>query len=381
MRRLLALVTAIVLVDMMFYAAITPLLPQYADDLDLSKSAAGVLAGSYAAGTLLGSLPGGWLASRLGVKPTVLAGQALLAVSSLTFGLAQDVAVLDAARFLQGVGGACSWAGALAWLMDAAPRDRRGELIGQALGAAILGALLGPALGAAAREVGTEPVFGAVALAAGGLAVWAHATPAPAPSGRREGSGLRDALRRPAALAGMWLIALPALLFGAMSVLGPLRLDDLGAGALTIGAVFVVGGLLEAFVSARLGRMSDRRGRLPPVRLGLAASAAVVVLLPWPSSVGLMVVLLVLAAAAFGTLWSPSMAMLSDEAERAGLHQALAFALVNLAWAAGQVTGSAAGAAVAEASSDRVTYLALGALTAASLLVTVGRREPAPAAA
>ena len=74
MRRLALLVGAIVLVDTMFYAAITPLLPHLADELHLGKNGAGVLAGSYAAGTLIGALPGGWLAARAGVKATVLSG-------------------------------------------------------------------------------------------------------------------------------------------------------------------------------------------------------------------------------------------------------------------------------------------------------------------
>jgi MFS family permease len=70
MRRLFPLVAAVVLVDTMFYAAITPLLPHYVDELGLSKSAAGILTACYAAGTLIGSLPGGWLATRLGaVRP------------------------------------------------------------------------------------------------------------------------------------------------------------------------------------------------------------------------------------------------------------------------------------------------------------------------
>jgi len=68
-RRLFWLVCAVLVIDTAFYAAITPLLPTYAEDLDLSKTAAGVLSASYAAGTLAGALPGGWLAVRFGVKP------------------------------------------------------------------------------------------------------------------------------------------------------------------------------------------------------------------------------------------------------------------------------------------------------------------------
>src|SRR5215217_7316834 len=157
----------------MFYAAITPLLPELRDEFDLSKTAAGILAAAYPAGTFIGALPGGWLAARVGVRPTVLLGLGLLVGASLAFAFAQSVVVLDVARFVQGVGGAASWAGALGWLIGAAPRDRRGELIGTALAAAIVGALCGPVLGGAAAAAGPELVFSCVAVAGGGLLVWA----------------------------------------------------------------------------------------------------------------------------------------------------------------------------------------------------------------
>ena len=87
MRRLVILVSAIVLLDVAFYAAVAPLLPHYVDELDLSKTSAGVLTGAYAAGNLVAAIPAGWLAGRWGVKPTTLAGLIGLAVSSFIFGL------------------------------------------------------------------------------------------------------------------------------------------------------------------------------------------------------------------------------------------------------------------------------------------------------
>src|SRR3954454_6248626 len=128
MRRLFWLVAAVVLVDTMFFAAVAPLLPHYSDELDLSKTGAGILTAAYPAGTFVGALPSGWLAARWGVRPTVLLGLTLLVASSIAFAFGDSIVVLDIARFAQGLGGAATWAGALAWLIGAAPRERRGEL-------------------------------------------------------------------------------------------------------------------------------------------------------------------------------------------------------------------------------------------------------------
>jgi LPXTG-motif cell wall-anchored protein len=57
--------------------------------------------------------------------------------------------------------------------------------------------------------------------------------------------------------------------------------------------------------------------------------------------------------------------------------QGLAFGIVNLAWAGGQVLGSTGGSAVADASSDAFTYLLLGALAAATLAMLLLRRRRA----
>ena len=195
MRRLLALACAIVFVDTTFYAAITPLLPHFEDEFGLSKSAAGVLAAAYPAGTLVGAIPGGYLAARAGVRATVLLGLALMVVSSLAFAFADSIVMLDAARFLQGIGGAASWAGAMAWVASAAPRDRRGEMIGTTMGAAVAGALAGPAIGALADAVGITPTFCGVAVVGTLLALWALRTPPAEPEGTSTPRELLAALR------------------------------------------------------------------------------------------------------------------------------------------------------------------------------------------
>src|SRR5580700_8871054 len=160
---LLAFVCAVVLVDTVFFTALTPLLPHYVRTAGLTKAGAGLLVAAYPAGTLAGALPGGVLAARLGYRPVVLLGLALMSVSTLVFGWATAPAVLDGARFVQGLGGACTWAAAMAWLTTVGPADRRGELLGTALGAAVGGALLGPVIGAVGSRTGTGPAFSAAA--------------------------------------------------------------------------------------------------------------------------------------------------------------------------------------------------------------------------
>ncbi len=374
MRRLVLLASAIVFLDTVFYAAITPLLPHYAAAFGLTKSGAGVLSGAYPAGTFVASLPAGWLAARAGTRPTVVVGLTLMVVSSVAFAFAPSIEMLDGARFLQGVGGAASWTGALGWLIGAAPRERRGELLGSAMGMAVVGALFGPALGGAAASLGSEGVFSGVAVLGLGLLAWALRTQ---PQPRAADSSLRHlarAARDRRVFTGMGLVAMPGVLFGTISVLGSLRLGALGAGAATIAGAFLGGAALEAVVSPVVGRVADRRGRLLPSLVGLGSAAVIMALLPWPGTMALLFVLVVLAAPLIGILWAPAMAMLADGADARGLDQGFAFSLMNLAWATGQTAGSAGSARLAAAFGDRVPYLLLSALCVAVLLILRGGR-------
>ena len=373
MRRLLLFVCVVVFADTMFYSAITPLLPELSDRFGLSKSGAGVLAAAYAAGTFAGALPGGWLAARAGVRPTVLLGLGLMVAASVAFAFADSIVVLDVARFGQGLGGAASWAGALGWLIEAAPRARRGELIGAGLGAAVAGSLFGPVLGAAADAIGQVAVFGGFALAGLGLMAWALRMHAPPRAGVARLRTLFASIGDRRVAAGMWLTALPGVLFGTMSVLGALRLDALGAGAAAIGAAFLLAAALEAFVGPIVGRVSDRRGRLLPSALGTAGGVLAMLLLPWPQSAWLLGAVIVISGPLIGILYAPAMALVSDGAEAFGIAQGFAFALLNLAWATGQTAGAAGSAWLADLTGDRVPYLLLAGVSAATLAALLRR--------
>ena len=378
---LVALVGAVLFVDMAAYSAITPLLPGYAEDLGLSKAATGILGAAFAAGTFAGALPGGWVAARIGGRATVLIGLATMSFAALVFGLGGGIVVLDVARFVQGIGGAFIWSGGLAWLVAATPKERRGAVIGTALGAAIAGTLAGPALGALADLVGTRGVFAGLVALAAGLGALALREPAVPPAfGVAPGDIRRIATDR-RVYGGMWLIALPGLAFGVINVLGPLRLDELGVGVATIAAIYLVAAGAEAAMSPFAGRLSDRHGPMAPMRVGLALGALLVATLSLPAGSVLLGAGVVLVGPALGTLWAPALALVSDVLESRTLDPALGYGLANLSWAAGAALGASGGASLADLTTDAVPYGLLATLSVVTL-VAIGRPHapmPAPA--
>ena len=379
MRRLLVLASAMVFFDVTFYAAIAPLLPGYVAQFGLSKAEAGFLSAAYAAGTLLASLPAGLVATRFGPRRSVIGGLVLLGLSSLAFGFARDIALLDAARFTQGIAGALIWSGALTWLITSAPDEKRGSVIGTALGTAVAGALLGPALGAVAAEIGTEPVFGSVLIITLVLAFFASRLPeARAPEEQDLSEVAATILSRPLLVATAF-VAIPSLMFGAIEVLVPLRIAALGGGHTVIAAGFIAGAALEAGLAPIAGRYSDRAGRRAPYMVGLTICAAAMMTIAVAATLGVVLTGLILTSLGAGICFAPALTMLSEAAESSRLHQGFAAGLSNMAWAAGQVVGGIAGGSVASITGDAVPSFAIAAMLLGT--VAYARRVLAPAAA
>jgi MFS family permease len=367
MRRLLWLASAMIFFDVAFFAAIAPLLPDYVDQLGLSKAEAGVLSASYAAGTLIASLPAGFVASRVGPRRTVICGLLLLGLSSLLFGQVVAIGLLDATRFTQGIAGALIWAGALTWLITSSPEESRGRVIGTALGTAVAGALLGPVIGAVAASVGTGPVFGSVLVISLALAFAASRLPeVRAPERQSLGEVATTIFSKPIA-NGVIFVAVPSVMFGAIEVLVPLRIDSLGGGHGVIAAGFIGGAALEATLAPMAGRLSDRVGRRMPYVSGLTICAFAMIAIALAQSLGMVLAALIVTSLGAGLCFAPALTLLSDIAESSRLHQGFAAGLSNMAWASGQVVGGVGGGVIA----SRTGYGAPSIAIAILLLVTV----------
>lgn len=374
-RRVVALVAVVVFVDTMFYAALAPILPELEREFDLGKAGSGVLVGSYPVAQALAALGAGWLAARHGARTLVLVGLAVMSAAGVLFALGQSAEVLVGARFVQGLAGVCSWTAGLAWIAQVAPEGRRAELLGFGIGAGIVGAQFGPALGTLADLTSREAAFlGAAALGLP-LIAWALATPAPRVRRATTGASPRLLTRDGVFGAALWLTLLPSLGFGAAEVLLPLRLDELGATALAIGAAFFVAAGVEAVMSPLVGRVADRRGIVPVVRAGAVLAAAGLVALVVPTAPVLVAAVFVATSAGLGALWVPAGSAVSLRAEALGVDQGWAFALSNLAWAAGIALGALGGGGLGQVAGDVLPYTLISATLLASALFVLPRLE------
>lgn len=380
-RETVVLVRVLLLFESAMYSAITPVLPHYAHVLGASKPAVGVLAGAYPAGIIPGSLVGAWIATRAGVRRTTLVGLLLFAVSIAGFGFATNIVALDALRFVQGAGCGFIWGGGLTWVITAAPRERRGEMLGSVIGAAIFGTLIGPVLGILAVSVGTGLVFAVVGAIAFALAAWTQRHPKPAPQTlpAQNSSPVRDLVSSPLIRLGSWLILLEAATIGATSTLLPLRLARFGAHSIVIGAVFLVSSLISVAVSAPIGRLVDRRGAGVPLCAGLTLTAILMAVLPLPHSAVLLAIVSVIALGGPLTAYTiPALTVITDTAERLGIPLAVATMMLNLAWASGEVIGAPAAANLSQATTDAVPLLALSAIMVLTLRPVIKARLTSP---
>ena len=174
--------------------------------------------------------------------------------------------------------------------------------------------------------------------------------------------------RSGAALAGAALLLLSALLFGALSVLAPLRLDDFGWSAGEIAAVFVISSVVTMAATPRIGSWSDRSGPTAPIVAGLTTSLL--------ASLGLAVagrsltfaLLAIAAGVAYSSTWVPGTALLSDGIEQVGVGLAVGFVLFNLAWTPGFLVGAAVGGWLGGAVGDSSAYVVLGGLSGVALI-------------
>lgn len=379
-RRLLVLTCTILILESFLASVLTPLVPFYRRELGLSEGASGILVAAYAAGLLMASLPSGWAASVFNPRKAVITGLIGVSASSIAFGFADEITALDVSRFFMGAFGALMWAGSVSWMVSATERDRRGQVMGTLLAAAVAGELMGAPIGALAETVGTDRVFLVVVFVAIVLALFALKTPAVSEVDGQTATQAWVVVRR--AGASSWLFALsavvaPSIALGLVLLVAPLRLEGFGLTAWLIAGVFLTMSVVEMVTGPPVGRFSDRIGRHRPYYVGIAIMAVCVIAVSAVGSSWLAMAVLVVYSIGSAFAFTTSMTLVADLATSSGLNQGYSSALSGMGWAGGLIIGAVVGGQLVEsfgfvvASIVAVVLLAIAGAAAAKVRTPV----------
>jgi MFS family permease len=154
--------------------------------------------------------------------------------------------------------------------------------------------------------------------------------------------------------------------------------DDLGGGHALIAVGFIGGAAIESVLAPLAGRMSDRIGRRAPYVLGMAICALSMVAFAIAGSLATVIVALLLTSLGSGFCFAPAMTLISDAADASGLHQGYAVAVTNMAWAAAQVLGGVAGAAIAGVTGDGAVSIGVGVILVLTIVYAFRVLGPEP---
>jgi MFS family permease len=352
--------------------SVLPVLPRYIHGpLDSGDLAVGVVIGAYAVTGLLLRPVAGRLADTRGRRPTVLVGACLVALSGFLYLPSLGIAGLIVARLILGAGEGAVYTAGSAWIVDLAPEDRRGRVLGL-YGLAVWGGLsVGPLLGEVLLDAGgydlvwivagALPVLGAL-FAVGARDPFqplAHAQPHP--------------LIAPEAVGPGFAVGLASFGYAAVATFIVLHLESRGVGhGATVFAAFAAMIVLTRLV---FGDLPDRMGAAPVAIAATVGEALGLALIAVAHSLPVALLGGVAMGAAFALL-NPSLMLIalgrvSQQARGAAMGTYTAF------FDAGVGLGAPIAGAVAALTSYEGAFFFASAVCLASALMIFARLHPA----
>jgi len=328
----------------------------------------------------------------LGRRPFLIAGLLGYALANAVFALTSGAGGLYLAQLAQGVGSGLLWLAALTVVSDLASADRRGEEFGRVEEMAFRGMLVGSLVGfALLRVLGCDDMNDGLALLVGWRVLFFGYTAATLvavaivwlripetldrSSGRAE-AGTKVYEDQDMTRKRMWrvprrlriLMGIVALTATAAALLSPILtkylIDNVSTSILALGLAFLPAAVAGSVLPSRLGGLSDRFGRRPPMVVALLVAAVAALAVPLVQSLWPLALLWALEAAAFAAATPAEEALVIDIA--GGDHQGTALGYYTAAAALGGVIGPLLGGWIYDRSAE------VGAFGTSALLMGLG---------
>lgn len=277
------------------FGIVAPSIVLFAKELGGTNFQAGLVIAVFAAARFVSAPLWGRLIGRVSERSLMSVGFAIVGLSSLLSGFAQDLDQLIVLRGAGGFGSAMFTVAAFSLLLRVAPPDMRGQSSAAFQGGFLLGGITGPFLGAPLVLWSLRAPFffyaGTLVLAGVVAMMFLHESRLPArpPLSAAE----RDALaaRKPMSFARAWRHrAYRTALVNAFVngwgqsgtrtlLLPPFVTVVLGAGEIWVAIGIGVGAVTQFLALGWSGRASDTKGRKPTLLIGEALTLAAVLVL------------------------------------------------------------------------------------------------------
>lgn len=172
--RVLFALCTIVPVLMLGQGLLSPVLPAYCQSFGVGAATVGLLVTSFGVGRLLADVPAGYWAQRIGRRPLLVAGPAIVFAGSMLCYAVRSFAPLVVFRFVMGAGSAIYTTAAMTVLVDLTEPVQRGRVMSIYQSTFLLGSGIGPTVGGlVSSRFGYRAPFLLCALFAAAAAVWA----------------------------------------------------------------------------------------------------------------------------------------------------------------------------------------------------------------
>lgn len=298
-------------------ASLLPTLPLYVKSIGARDDQLGIVMASFAIGLVLFRPQAGKMADQQGRKIVLLIGISAATLAPVCHLLTQSIPMLMLVRAFHGISIAAFTTAYSSLVVDIAPPENRGELIGYMSLVNPIGMALGPAIGGYLQEFTTyAPVF--VLASVLGMISMTCAMFVKAPQNQPHDRNsdrlfwrllLSDRIRIPTIT-----MLLVGIAFGAIATFVPLHIKQSGVG-LNSGLFYTAAAITSFMTRFVSGKASDRYGRGRFITAGLLSYTIALIVLSSANSAPLFLLAGALEGVGGGTFLPIMIALVADRCQ------------------------------------------------------------------